>query len=310
MRGRKLDKAPKMNFRHLKFFVATAESGQVSRAATQLSISQSAVTSAIKELEQELGAPLFLRTAHGMEMTEAGRDFLGSSRDILKRVDQAKRVAQKQSPVRGTISIAATYTVIGYFLPPHLDRLKQLFPNLEIRISELNRESIEEGLLSNRFDLAVVLTSNLNNPEIETQTLLRSSRRLWAANSHEFIREGKATFEQIAKEDYIMLTVDEAAHTTMRYWNLNAHEPRVALRTSSVEAVRSMVANGQGVTILSDMVYRPWSLEGKRIGTASTDQEIPTMDVGLAWRKGLELEKPLLSVVEYFRQAFLAPKIN
>jgi DNA-binding transcriptional LysR family regulator len=296
-----------MNFRHLKFFVATAESGQVSRAATQLSISQSAVTSAIKELEAELGAPLFFRTAQGMEMTEAGRDFLASSREILEKVDLAKRIAQKQSPAKGSISIAATYTVIGYFLPPHLDRLKHIYPNLDIRISELNRESIEEGLLSNRFDLAVVLTSNISNPELETKTLLKSSRRLWAANSHKFIREGKATFEDISREDYIMLTVDEAAHTTMQYWSLSAVQPNVTLRTSSVEAVRSMVANGQGVTILSDMVYRPWSLEGRRIGTAVTDHEIPSMDIGLAWRKGVELPKSVASVIEYFNRSYLEP---
>ena len=296
-----------MNFRHLKFFVATAESGQVSRAATQLSISQSAVTSAIKELESELGTSLFFRTAQGMEMTEAGRDFLASTREILEKLELAKRMAQRQSPAKGSISIAATYTVIGYFLPPHLDRLQHMYPNLDIRISELNREGIEEGLLSNRFDLAVVLTSNIANSELKTKTLLRSSRRLWAANSHKFIREGKATFEDISREDYIMLTVDEAAHTTMRYWSLSAFKPKVTLRTSSVEAVRSMVANGQGVTILSDMVYRPWSLEGKRIGTAVTDYEIPSMDIGLAWRKGVEIRKPVASVIEYFNQSYLEP---
>jgi len=296
-----------MNFRHLKFFVATAESGQVSRAATQLSISQSAVTSAIKELESELGTSLFFRTAQGMEMTEAGRGFLASTREILEKLDLAKRMAQRQSPAKGSISIAATYTVIGYFLPPHLDRLKHMYPNLDIRISELNREGIEEGLLSNRFDLAVVLTSNIANSELKTKTLLRSSRRLWAANSHKFIREGKATFEDISREDYIMLTVDEAAHTTMRYWSLSALKPKVTLRTSSVEAVRSMVANGQGVTILSDMVYRPWSLEGRRIGTAVTDYEIPSMDIGLAWRKGVEIRKPVASVIEYFNQSYLEP---
>ena len=296
-----------MNFRHLKFFVATAESGQVSRAATQLSISQSAVTSAIKELESELGTSLFFRTAQGMEMTEAGRDFLASTREILEKLELAKGMAQRQSPAKGSISIAATYTVIGYFLPPHLDRLQHIYPNLDIRISELNREGIEEGLLSNRFDLAVVLTSNIANSELKTKTLLRSSRRLWAANSHKFIREGKATFEDISREDYIMLTVDEAAHTTMRYWSLSALKPKVTLRTSSVEAVRSMVANGQGVTILSDMVYRPWSLEGKRIGTTVTDYEIPSMDIGLAWRKGVEIRKPVASVIEYFNQSYLEP---
>ena len=82
-----------------------------------------------------------------------------------------------------------------------------------------------------------------------------------------------------------MLTVDEAAHSSMKYWNANNCSPDIKLRTSSVEAVRSLVANGQGVTILSDMVYRPWSLEGRRIETVPTNVEIPTMDVGLAVRR-------------------------
>jgi len=165
-----------MNFRHLKFFVAAAESGQVSRAATQLSISQSAVTGAIKELESELGTSLFFRTAQGMEMTEAGRGFLASTREILEKLDLAKRMAQRQSPAKGSISIASNYTVIGYFLPLHLDSLQHMYPNLDIRSSELNREGIEEGLLSNRFDLAVGLTSNIANSELKTKTLLRLSR--------------------------------------------------------------------------------------------------------------------------------------
>ena len=180
-----------MNFRHLKYFVATAESGQVSRAATALSISQSAITTAIRDLETELGADLFLRSAHGMEMTDAGREFLASAQDILTRLDEAKNLSHRRSTAEGVISIAATYTVIGYFLPYHLDRLAHLYPGIEIRLSELNRESIEEGLLSNRFDMAVVLTSNLTNPEIETETLLRSTRRLWVPSNHPFHRAGK-----------------------------------------------------------------------------------------------------------------------
>lgn len=299
-----------MNLRHFKYFLATAESGQVSRAATQLSISQSSVTCAIRDLEAELGAALFIRTAHGMELTDAGREFLSSVREILAKVDDAMKVTRRHSEIGGVISLAATYTVIGYFLPFHLDRLSQLHPGLDIRLSELNRESIEEGLLSNRFDLAVVLTSNLSNPDLETETLLRSTRRLWVANNHPFMRNGKATFGAIAEEDYIMLTVDEAAHTAMKYWNLTKYRPKIRLRTSSVEGTRSMVANGQGVTILSDMVYRPWSLEGKRIGTVMPDGAIPSMDVGLAWRKGREPNRPTSILIDYFKQAFLLPQIQ
>ncbi|SEM71371.1 LysR family transcriptional regulator [Palleronia pelagia] len=297
-----------MDVRQLKYFVATAESGQVSRAATQLSISQSSVTTAIRSLETELNAQLFHRVRGGMELSDPGRELLASARSILRKIEEAKRVSQRPTEIAGTISVAATYTVMGYFLPGHLDRLAQLFPKLDIRLSELTRESIEEGLLSNRFDLAVLLTSNLSNPDIESETLFRSERRLWISNDHPLYRQGRATFEEIAKEDFIMLTVDEAASTSMKYWGLSGHTPRIKLRTSSTEAVRSLVANGRGVTILSDMVYRPWSLEGRRISTLSTDFMVPSMDVGLAWRKGQSMSPEAQVLYEYFRQIYLQPR--
>lgn len=298
-----------MNLRHLKYFVATAESGQVSRAANLLAISQSSVTSAIKELETTLGADLFQRSSTGMELTDSGREFLAASREILDKVEEARKLTRRRSDQGGRISLAATYTVIGYFLPYHLDRLSRLHPNLQIDVSELNRESIEDGLFSNRFDLAVVLTSNLTNPDLESETLLKSSRRLWVPNGHRFLGANRATFEEIAEEDYIMLTVDEAAHTTIKYWSQTNFLPRTKLRTSSVEATRSMVANGQGVTILSDMVYRPWSLEGKRIETLSTNIEIPSMNVGLAWRKGTEFTPAMSLLMDYFKQSFVSPQM-
>jgi len=299
-----------MNLRHLKYFVATAESGQVSRAASALSISQPSVTGAIKELEASLGADLFVRSPQGMELTDSGREFLAASREILEKVDEAKKFTRRRSAVSGQVTLAATYTVLGYFLPFHIDRLARLHPGLDIQISELNRESIEDGLLSNRFDLAVLLTSNLANPDLEYETLLKSSRRLWVPNGHRFTAGGRARFEDISKEDYIMLTVDEAAHTTMKYWGQTSYQPKTKLRTSSVEAVRSMVANGQGITILSDMVYRPWSLEGKRLETVSTDVEIPTMDVGLAWRKSVEFSPAVSLLIDYFKQSFVSPQME
>ena len=298
-----------MNLRHLKYFVATAESGQVSRAANALSISQSSVTGAIKELEAILGADLFVRSSQGMELTDSGREFLSASREILEKVDEAKKLTLRRSEVSGQVTLAATYTVIGYFLPFHIDRIARLHPGLDIQINELNRESIEDGLLSNRFDMAVLLTSNLSNPELESETLMKSSRRLWVPQGHRFSQSGKASFAEIAEEDYIMLTVDEAAHTAMKYWSKTNYQPKTRLRTSSVEAVRSMVANGQGITILSDMVYRPWSLEGKRLETVSTDMDIPTMDVGIAWRKGTEFSPAVNLLVDYFKQSFVSPQM-
>ena len=68
--------------------------------------------------------------------------------------------------------------------------------------------------------------------------------------------------------------------------------PRIAFRTRSVEAVRSLVATGAGVAILPSLVWRPWSLEGDRIEIRDVSGDLPSVQVGLAWRKGAPLSRP------------------
>jgi DNA-binding transcriptional LysR family regulator len=289
------------SLRQLRYFVATAELGQISQAAVELSISQSAITTAIKELEQILGVSLFLRTPHGMNLTDAGRQFLSHAYDILNKVDEAMRLDFVSSEIEGVLTVAATYTVMGYFLPVHIERLRRLFPKLDIQLFEQNRESIEEGLLANRYDISVLLTSNIIDPHLATETLMSSTRRLWVPAQHPLLQREDVGLKEIAEEPYIMLTVDEAAHSALKYWNSSPYQPRVILRTSSIEAVRSMVANGLGVAILSDMVHRPWSLEGRRIETINVRDTVPAMNIGLAWRKGADLSPPAKAVRMYFR---------
>ena len=71
-----------------------------------------------------------------------------------------------------------------------------------------------------------------------------------------------------------------------------------------MEALRGMVASGMGITILSDMVYRPWSLEGQRIEVRTLTDRVHTMDVGLAWRRDAELSEPTRAFCEHLTHSF------
>jgi DNA-binding transcriptional LysR family regulator len=75
-----------------------------------------------------------------------------------------------------------------------------------------------------------------------------------------------------------------------------------------MEAVRSMVATGMGITILSDMVYRPWSLEGHRIDVKTVDDDIHTMDVGLAWKGEAKLSPAARAFCEFVALSYPAPE--
>jgi len=111
----------------------------------------------------------------------------------------------------------------------------------------------------------------------------------------------------VARQPYIMLTVDEAAFTAKRYWDRAGHQPTILFQTSSVEAVRSMVAAGMGVTILSDMVYRPWSLDGQRIEKRALAEPVPTMDAGLAWKRDLAMTPAVRAFRDHLGLAFHLP---
>jgi DNA-binding transcriptional LysR family regulator len=279
-----------VSLRHLRYFVATAETGQVSRAAVELNVSQSAVTGAIRQIESRVGARLFDRHSNGVTLTFEGSRFLQHARNIIASVNEAMRVpAAATAEIRGQLRIGLTYTVAGYFFPQHQARFARSYPGVTLEMREAPRAAIEDDLVAGRLDIAVLLTSNLSNhAELAHETLIRSRRRLWLPIDHPMLRMSEIRLEQVAQEPYIMLTVDEAEKTAGRYWEKTPYRPRVIFRTSSVEAVRSMVANGTGVTILSDMVYRPWSLEGQRIETRTLDDAVPSMDVGMAWRRGAD----------------------
>ncbi|WP_051644805.1 LysR substrate-binding domain-containing protein [Labrenzia sp. DG1229] len=289
------------SLRQIRYFLAAANAGQISRAAMDLNVSQSAITTAIKSLEDLIGARLFERHAGGVSLTYEGNLFLEHARHIIESVEEAVRIPRRiRDDVKGSINLALSYTISGYFFPPFLARFSRAFPNVKINLSEADRPTIEEGLVTNGFDLSVMLTSNIvNHEELAHDTLWRSRRRLWVDAHHKYLQKPSVSLQDVAEEPYIMLTVDEASNTAQRYWNRTPYRPNTIFRTSSVEAVRSMVANGMGVSILSDMVHRPWSLEGRRVEVIEVLDEIPTMDVGLVWHNGRSYSEATKAFIDF-----------
>ncbi|MFN4128229.1 MAG: LysR family transcriptional regulator [Paracoccaceae bacterium] len=283
-----------LTLKHLRYFIAAAETGQISHAAMELNISQSAVTAGIQGLEATLGTRLLTRGAHGVSVTPQGARFLSRAKAIIAAVEEATRSPLgEESQVVGRLRLGLTYTVAGYFMARHYAAFHRIFPGIALELSEQPRSAIENALVTGGLDLAVMLTSNLaNSGDLASETLFGSRRRLWLPSDHHLLGALQISLADVAREPYVMLTVDEASRTAGRYWNQHGLVPKVVFNTSSVEAVRSMVAAGMGVTILSDMVYRPWSLEGQRIEQRQTVESIPSMDVGLTWTNSRPLSAP------------------
>ncbi len=296
------------NIRQIRYFVAAAEAGKIVAAASAVGISPSAITEAIQDLEETVGTRLVTRHRGGIKVTYDGYVFLQHCRNIISALTAATyAVGAHRKRVEGQLRLGVTITVAGYFLAAPLARFRRSFPDVDITIRELDRSVIEKQLIAGQLDLSILLVSNLKHvAELSTETLAKSRRRLWTSTNHPLLAKPKVTLRDIANEPYIQLTIDEAAKTTLSYWQKNNLEPNVVFRTDSVEAVRSLVATGAGVTILSDMVYRPWSLEGDKLESREIGQTVPSMDVGLAWPRKLELPPPAQAFIEFCRMEFLS----
>ena len=277
--------------RQLQYFVAVAEQGSVTRAAQNLSISQSSVTEAIKELESDLGVELFDRHPRGLSITHNGHQFLRHATKILSTVSDARTsFSGQQNATGGTLNIGVTSLVAGYVLSDLLARYRRVCPGVEVSAIEDNGGYLEHLLIGGELDVAVMVISNLRDRmALQAEIIETSPYRLWLPMGHPLVSADIISVADITREPLIMLTIDEIEENTGKLLTALGARPHVAFRTRSVEAVRSLVATGAGVALLPDLVYRPWSLEGDRIESRDVSGSLPVVQVGMVWRKGSSL---------------------
>jgi DNA-binding transcriptional LysR family regulator len=277
--------------RQIQYFIAVAEQGSITRAAQNLSISQSSVTEALKELETDLGVELFDRHPRGLTITHNGHQFLRHATKILSSVSDARTsFSGSKNELSGKLNIGVTSLVAGYVLSDLLARYRRACPGVEVSAIEDNGGYLEHLLVGGELDVAVMVISNLRDRmALQAEILETSPYRLWLPMGHPLVSADIISIADIAREPLIMLTVDEIEENTGKLLSALGARPHVAFRTRSVEAVRSLVATGAGVALLPDLVYRPWSLEGDRIESRDVSGALPVVQVGMVWRKGSSL---------------------
>lgn len=293
-----------VTLRQFRYFVAVAESGSVAAASRMLAIAQSALTKSLHELEDELGQRLFDRSARGMVLTPAGHRFLASARKVLAAVADATRLDRGDGPgLGGTLAVGVTSLVAGYYLSELLSRFTRLCPAVRVVVTEETPPFLEHLLINGELDVAIMLSNALGEPQaLVAETLTRSPYRVWMASNHPLTALDEVTLADCAAHDQVVLEADRIGDLMRAVWARHQLAPRALLRTSSLEAVRSLVGAGAGVTVLPDFLYRPWTLDAEHVDVRRLRDELPTVDVGLVWRRGLRLEPQATEFIEVARE--------
>jgi len=275
-----------VTLRQLRYFVATAETGKIQLAAEKVHMSPSAVAEAVKNLEEILQTKLFDRHRSGVSLTYDGHRFLDNARSILRRAnDSIFSFQNKTQNIEGKLRIGASVTVFSYLLAGPLNQFERIYPGIDIELIEDSRVHLEQQLEDQNIDLAFIITSNLSSQRgLKVQSLFRSERTLWCSENHRFSDFSSVSIKEIEKERIILLTLDEAEQNVIQIWRRYGCKPNIKLRTESVEAIRNFVAREHGVALLSDLLYRPWSVDGTRILSRPVEEPIPSMNLGIVWQ--------------------------
>jgi DNA-binding transcriptional LysR family regulator len=299
-----------MNHRHVtlrqfRYFVAVAESGSVAAASRMLNIAQSALTKSMLELESELGSTLFVRSSRGMSLTPQGHRFLGSARKVIGSVADALRLHgdDSSSALSGVLSLGVTSLVAGYYLSELFSRFRRNNPAVEVFVTEDTPRFLEHLLINGELDVAIMVSNALSEPQaMVAETLTSSPNRVWMASNHALTAHEEITLVECAACDQIVLEADRIDELMTGVWARHQLKPRTILRTASLEAVRSLVGAGAGIAVLPDILYRPWTLDAEHVEVRRLRDEVPSVDVGLVWRRGSGLKPAAAEFIELARE--------
>ncbi len=299
-----------MNHRHLtlrqfRYFVAVAECGSVAAASRMLAIAQSALTKAMQELENELGAKLLERSSRGVVLTPDGHRFQTSARKVLATVADATRLhsAGPAPALGGVLAIGVTSLVAGYYLSELFSRYRRSCPAVEVFVTEDAPHFLEHLLINGELDVAIMVSNALSEPQaLVAEILTRSPNRVWMAANHALASRDEPTLADCAAHDQIVLEADRIDDLMKSVWARHQLKPRTILRTSSLEAVRSLVGAGAGIAVLPDFLYRPWTLDAEHVEARTLRDAVPTVEVGLVWRRGSGLEPAAAEFIEIARE--------
>lgn len=294
-----------VTLRQFRYFIAVAESGSVAAASRMLAIAQSAVTKSMQELEDALGARLFERTSKGIVLTPQGHRFLASARRVISAVADAARLQPDEAAERltGVLAIGVTSLVAGYYLSELLRRFRRNCPGVEVFVTEETPRFLEHLLINGELDAAIMVSNVLGEPQaLVAETLTRSPNRVWLASNHPLAERDELTLAECAEHDQIVLEADRIDDLMRGVWARHQLKPRSILRTSSLEAVRSLVGAGLGLAVLPDFLYRPWTLDAEHVDARRLRDEVPTVDVGLVWRRGSGLKPAAAEFIDVARE--------
>jgi DNA-binding transcriptional LysR family regulator len=250
--GPPLDIDRSVTLRQLRTFKTVADLNSFSLAAQQLRLSQPSVSYQVKELEETIGLPLLDRLGKGVHLTEAGSVLYSYARRILDVLDEAGLALEEMRGIkRGNLRVGASTTVGIYLLPAALGAFKKLHPGLVISLEIGTRARVQEQVLRNELDLAVVGPA-LKDPDLAILPFVSDELVVIAPAGHKLAGRRGLVLKDLEGQPFVMREPASGSRSSFEQVARKAGAKLdVAMELGSNGAIKHAVESGLGLAVIS-----------------------------------------------------------
>ena len=259
-----------ISLRKLEVFVRIATSGQVTRASTELSLSQSAVSMALASLENEHGGPLFQRIGRQLILNDRGRLLLPHAKHILQRADEfTAMLDDSDEQPCGNLRIGASTTIGNYLLPELIAKFTQRYHLAKVQLQIANSEQIAQAVRDGDLDLGLI-EGPCHLDELECMKWRDDELVVITAPEHEWSKQKRVERQQLFHGDWIVREVGSGTREIIeKALGCNLNSIPSTLEFGHTEAIKKGVEAGLGVSCLSRLAVQH-ELDQKRLVTIAT----------------------------------------
>lgn len=291
-----------MKLSSLRYLVAFADEGSVSRAAERCHISQPTLSVALQNLEIELGVKLIERSKSHVALTDLGHQVVAQARRALDETRRVEMVAQTgRNPLSGEFRLGVIHTIGPYLLPELIGSMRRMVPEMTLYIEE-NMTAMQADFLKYGTVDAAIIALPFDVPGILTRPLYDEPFQVIVPPGHPWAKRKKIAADEVRGDDVLVLK----AGNCFREQVLDAcpdisHAEGSLHQGHSIETIRCMVASGYGISVLpASAMSGPY--RSGMVHAIPFEAPEPARRVALAWRRGFTRPQ----AIEALAQAVLA----
>jgi DNA-binding transcriptional LysR family regulator len=295
------------NFNHFYYFYEVARHGSFTGAARHLLVSQSTLSIQVKQLERDLGGPLFDRRKGGVDLTEAGTVAFQVAERVFQEIDRLQSsLSETERMIKGMLSLGTVNSIGIYVLPQVLTAFKAAFPDVEIKIDFKEAERILDLLYSGKIDFAII-PWNRRYPELTGVTITRNKMFLVGPPDHPLANRDDVSPRDL--EPHPFVGYEEGMQTRSMIdalFKRMSVSVQYSIASDNSATIKHMVMAGMGLAFLPDIAVASEIRRGQL-----TRIDVPPMmmsrDIVLYHKANRTLSATRKEFIDFFKDYF-APK--